>query len=167
MNIADWVRYNHAVRELYFKSLTKLPWVEIVKSRGISFDSIRNVFIHLTLVEDRWINYTIPGRFKEWVDPNFNDYTNFNQLQSYIIAVKNSTDKFLKNLTPESLRRCIVVPWGDKPDSSISIEIALSHMVMEDLIHYGELSAALWQMDREAPYLAFWKYMYNKEYLTP
>ncbi len=167
MNIADWVRYNHAVRELYFKSLAKLPWVEIVKSRGISFDSIRNVFIHLTLVEDRWINYTIPGRFEEWVDPNFNDYTNFNQLQSYMIVIKNSTEKFLENLTPESLRRYIVIPWGDKPDSNISIETALSHMVMEDLIHYGELSAALWQMDREAPYLAFWRYMYNKEHLTP
>ena len=40
-------------------------------------------------------------------------------------------------------------------------------MVMEDLVHYGELSAVLWQMDKEAPYLAFWRYMHNKEHLTP
>jgi uncharacterized damage-inducible protein DinB len=167
MDIIDSVRYNHAVRELYFESLTKLPWEEVVKSRGISFDSMRNVFIHITLVEDRWINYTIPGRFKEWVDPNFDAYTNFNQLQNYMIAVKNSTEHFLQNLTVESIKRCITIPWGNKADTSISIETALSHMVMEDLVHYGELSAMLWQMDIEAPYLAFWRFMYNKEHLTP
>ena len=83
MDIIDPVRYNHAVRKLYFKSMAKLPWEEVIKSRGASFDSMRNVFLHLTLVEDRWIRYIIPDRFREWVDPNFNDYTTFNQLKSY------------------------------------------------------------------------------------
>jgi hypothetical protein len=26
------------------------------------------------------------------------------------------------------------------------------------MIHYGELSAALWQMGLEAPYIGFWRY---------
>jgi uncharacterized damage-inducible protein DinB len=167
VDIADWVRYNHAVRELYFESIAELPWNEVIEPKGISFDSMRNVFIHLTLVEDRWINYTIPGRFKDWIDPIFDDYTTFNQLQNYMIAVKNSTEQFLKNLTIESIKRYITIPWGNKADTSISIETALSHMVMEDLVHYGELSAMLWQMNKEAPYLSFWRYMYNKEHLTP
>lgn len=167
LDIADWVRYNHAVRELYFEAMTKLAWEEVVKSRGLSFDSMRDVFIHLTLVEDRWINFTIPGRFKEWVDPNFNDYVNFNQLKSYLTEVKSRTEQFLKKLTPELLKRHIIIPWGNKPDSQIRIETALSHIVMEDLVHYGELSAVFWQMDKEAPYLAFWRYIYNKESLTP
>lgn len=166
MDIADWVRYNHAVRELYFDSLVKLTWEQVVRPRGISFDNIRNVFIHLTFVEDRWINYTILCRFKECLDPDFNNYNNFYQLQRYMISVKDSTEKFLKTLTVESLKRTIVVPWGDKPDLSISVETGLSHMVMEDLVHYGELSAMLWQMDKEPPYLAFWRYMVNKEHLT-
>jgi hypothetical protein len=36
-------------------------------------------------------------------------------------------------------------------------------MVMEDMVHYGELSAVLWQMNLEAPYLAFLRYMYKQE----
>jgi hypothetical protein len=36
-------------------------------------------------------------------------------------------------------------------------------MVIEDLVHYGELSALLWQMDAEAPYFAFWRYKYNND----
>jgi hypothetical protein len=31
-------------------------------------------------------------------------------------------------------------------------------MVMEDMVHYGELSAAFWQMGLEAPYRDFWRY---------
>jgi uncharacterized damage-inducible protein DinB len=128
---------------------------------------MRNVFIHLTLVEDRWINYIIPGRFKDWVDPNFDDYSTFDQLKSYMIKVKSSTEQYLKNLTAELLNKYITIPWGNKPDTRISVETILSHMVIENLVHYGELSAMLWQMDKEAPYLAFWRYMYNNEHLTP
>jgi hypothetical protein len=32
MDIIDSVRYNHAVRELYFESMAKLPWEEVIKS---------------------------------------------------------------------------------------------------------------------------------------
>jgi len=67
----------------------------------------------------------------------------------------------LNGVTLEELNRYVVIPWGDIPDTRISIETALSHMVVEDLLHYGELSDLLWQMDAEAPYLAFWRYKYN------
>jgi uncharacterized damage-inducible protein DinB len=58
----------------------------------------------------------------------------------------------------EELNRQIVVPWGDKPYTRVSVENVLTHMVLEDMIHYGELSAALWQMGLEAPYMGFWRY---------
>ena len=57
MQVSDLIYYNHIVRGLYFDSLTKLPWTHVVEPKGLSFDSIRNVFLHLTLVEDRWISY--------------------------------------------------------------------------------------------------------------
>ncbi|MGA3289977.1 MAG: DinB family protein [Candidatus Bathyarchaeia archaeon] len=60
MQVTDLVRYNHVVRGLYLDAMAKLPWSEVVKPKGLSFDSMRNVFLHLTLVEDRWINYLIP-----------------------------------------------------------------------------------------------------------
>ncbi len=163
MNIVNFVQYNHAVRELYYDAMMKLSWEEVIKPRGASFDSIRNVFLHLILVEDRWINYTIPGRLKDWVDQNFDDYTTFDALKSYMLYTKNSTEEYLQKLTQEELNRRITLPWGNTPNTCISVEIALTHMVTEDLIHYGELSALLLQMDKEAPYLAFWRYSYNKQ----
>ncbi len=167
MNTTELVRYNHAVRELYFNAFAKLPWTEVTKPRGLSFDSARNVFLHLTLVEDRWINYILPNRFTEWKDPDFETYQNIATLKTYMLHVKNATEKFLATTQPEDWQRKITIPWGDKPNTQITLETALTHMVMEDMIHYGELSAMLWQMNLEAPYLAFWRYKHNQNKTSP
>jgi len=53
----------------------------------------------------------------------------------------DATEGYLRELLAEELNRQIVVLWGDKPDTRISIETALTHMVIEDMVHYGELSA--------------------------
>ena len=78
-------------------------------------------------------------------------------LKRYMDAVKAKTEAYLSKLTAEELTREITVPFGEKP-TKISVEKGLTHMVLEDMIHYGELSAALWQMGLEAPYMGFWRY---------
>ena len=77
--------------------------------------------------------------------------------------VKGNTEKFLQNLKTEDWTRKVPNPWINKPDAAITIETALCHMVMEGMVHYGELSPVLWQLNLEAPYLAFLRYMYNQE----
>ena len=158
MQVKDLVFYNHVVRGLYFDAMAKLPWAEVVEPRGLSFDSMRNVFLHLTIVEDRWISYIIPGRLKEWVDLDFDAFKDMDALKIYAEHVKDATERYLRGLLAEELNRQIVVPWGDKPGTHISVETGLCQIVMEDMIHYGELSAALWQMNLDAPYLGFWRY---------
>ncbi len=158
MHVSYLIRYNHTVRELYLDAFAKLHWDEVTANKGLSFDSMRNVFLHLTLVEDRWINYIIPGRFKEWADPDFDVYYDVDSLKRYADAVRARTEAYLANLSTEELGKQIVVPWGDKPYAELSVEVCLCHMVLENMIHYGELSAALWQMGLEAPYMAFWRF---------
>jgi uncharacterized damage-inducible protein DinB len=161
MEVKDLVCYNHYVRGLYFDSMAKLPWDDVIKPLGLSFDSMRNVFLHLTVVEDRWISYIIPGRFNEWVDQNFDVYANIDSLKNYMLQTKNNTLAYLANASSRELNKQIVIPWGKTADTEISIQTALTHMVMEDMIHYGELSAALWQMGLEAPYMGFWRFKYE------
>lgn len=161
MELKDLIGYNHVVRELYFDAMSKLPWNEVVADKGLSFDSMRNVFLHLTLVEDRWINYIIPNRFDKWVDPNFDEFKNMDSLKNYMQQTKNNTQKYMQKLSSKELKKQITIPWGDKPDTSISVKTALYHMIMEDMIHYGELSAVLWQMKIDAPYIGFWRYKYQ------
>src|SRR5208283_3301318 len=158
MQVTDLMRYNHVVRGLYLDAMAKLPWTAVVEPIGLSFDSMRNVFLHLTFVEDRWISYIIPDRLSQWVDPNFDDFKDIDSLKKYVQQTEIKTEKYLEKLSNEELNRQVVIPWGNKPDTRISIETALCQIVIEDMIHYGELSALLWQMGIDAPYLGFWRY---------
>jgi uncharacterized damage-inducible protein DinB len=164
MTTADLVRYNHTVRELYLDALSKLPWAEVVSPKGLSFDSARNVLLHLTLVEDRWINYIIPNRFSDWKDPDFDSYQNIGALRKYAKATRASTEKFLSTLKPDDWTRKITLPWSNfKPNTQVTVETVLNHMVLENMVHYGELSALLWQMNQEAPYLAYCRFKFEIE----
>jgi uncharacterized damage-inducible protein DinB len=164
MNVEDLIRYNHAVRELYLEALAKLPWEEVVKARGLSFDSARNVFLHLTLVEDRWISYILPNRMGNWKDPYFETYQDLNSIRDYANRTKASTEKFLQEMKPHDWNKKATLPWKNFPSNTqITFETALTHMVLEDMIHYGELSAMLWQMNLEAPYLAFARFKLLQE----
>jgi uncharacterized damage-inducible protein DinB len=162
MEIRDLIGYNHTVRRLYLDSLAKLPWSEVVKPRCASFDCMRDVFLHLTLVEDRWVNYIIPDRFGLWVDPVFDQFKDLESLKKYALIVEEKTQNYLQTLIPQELNREIEVPWGEKPYPRLRVEDVLTHIVMEVMVHYGELSALLWQMGEEAPYRAYWRYKHQQ-----
>jgi uncharacterized damage-inducible protein DinB len=164
MVIADVVRYNHAVRDLYLEALGRLPWSQVIESRGLSFDSARNVFLHLTIVEDRWVNYILPNRYGDWKDLDFDGFADIGSLKRFANATKRSTEAFLDSLKPEDFSRKVTLPWTNyNPGSQVTVETALIHMVMEDMIHYGELSAMFWQMNLEAPYMAYCRYKLGQE----
>jgi uncharacterized damage-inducible protein DinB len=112
-------------------------------------------------VEDIWINYIIPGRFKDWTNTPFDEFKDFAELKKFMRYVKETTEAYLNRLTPQELDRSIILPWGDPAGTRISIEAALAHKVIEDLIHYGELSDLLFQEDAEPPHLGFWRYIHN------
>jgi uncharacterized damage-inducible protein DinB len=160
MDVSELVGYNDEIRSLFYGALSKLEWEEVAKSRSLSFDSMRDVFLHLTFVEDRWINYTLVGEFSKWKDPVFNDFRDFESLKTYMIHIHKNTDKFLKTLKPADYLNRVANPWIK--GASISLETGLTHMVLECMIHFGELSAVFWQIGKEAPYLAFLRYELNK-----
>ena len=161
MQVADLIRYNDIVRGLYLDAMAKLPWSEVVANKGLSFDSMRDVFLHLTLVEDRWVSFIIPGRMKEWVNPDFEAFKDLASLRKYADDVKARTEAYLAKLTEQELNRQVTVFWAEKP-TDIPVEKGLIHMVIEDMIHFGELSSAFWQMGLEAPYMGFWRYGISK-----
>ena len=160
MQVSDLIRYNHFVRGLYLDALARLPWAEVLANMGLSFDSMRDVFLHLTLVEDRWIGYIIPGRIKEWVNPDFDTFKDMDSLKRYADEVKVRTEAYLCKISDKELERQVNVHWGEKT-TDIPVEKGLMHMVIEDMIHYGELSAVFWQKGLEAPYSGFWRFRFT------
>jgi uncharacterized damage-inducible protein DinB len=119
---------------------------------------MRNVLLHLTRVEDRVVNYVIPERDTDWVGVDFDAFKSMDSLKNYMLQVKEKTENYLANLSDEELNRQLVIPWNVTSETKVNIETVLNHIVLEDMIHYGELSAAFWQMGLQAPYMSFWQY---------
>lgn len=57
--IVEFYRYNSFVRKRYLDAMEQLPWEEVVKDRGASFGSIRNVFLHVLDAYRRWFQAVI------------------------------------------------------------------------------------------------------------
>jgi len=159
MDIVELIRYNHAARRRYFQALANLPWDEVVRPRGASFDSMRNVFLHLTFMESRMIHYVIPGMTKDWVQPPFDDFKDMESMKRLMEDVEVRSEAYLKKLTPKKLSRDVVLPWRRDPPMTASVENILTMVALEDIHHYGELIALLWQAGEEAPYLSWLQYL--------
>ena len=46
MDAVKLIHYVHTVRESYLRALNELPWDEVIKDRGASFPSLRDIFTY-------------------------------------------------------------------------------------------------------------------------
>ena len=136
-----------------------LPWEEVVKGRGASFDSLRDILLHIIGVEDRTINYVIPGRTKDWVSLSPEEFRDMGSIKRRIQEVESKTNAYLAKITPDELDRKVEYPMWGKPPVSVRVEDILVHVVLESIHHFGELIALLWQMDVEPPHMGWITYV--------
>ena len=87
--------YSQAVRDRYLEQMISLPWAEVVKSRGASFDSIKNVFLHTVDAEDMLVNYVITGRAKEWVRGNSDDFVDIDSIRKRVQEVESKAKAYV------------------------------------------------------------------------
>jgi uncharacterized damage-inducible protein DinB len=153
------VEYSHAVRNRYVEQFVTLPWEEVVKSRGASFDSLRNVLLHTVDAEDRLVNYVIPGRVKDWVSRSPDDFGDMTSVRKRVKDVESKTVVYLAKLTSAELERRVEISRPGTPPLSVRVEDVLVHVVLENVHHFGELIALLWQIDVEPPHMGWIAYV--------
>jgi uncharacterized damage-inducible protein DinB len=95
----------------------------------------------------------------DWVDRPFDQFKDMGTIQRLVDEVESKTEDYLKKLTPEELKREVPMPWRKTPPNKASVESILIQVVTEDLYHYGELIALLWQMGAEGTYLPYFQYL--------
>ena len=153
MDIVHLIHYTHAVRRRYLKAMNELSWDEIVKDRGASFPSIRDIFLHALNAEDRLINYVILGKSEQWAPEDFGKFVNTKKIEERVNEVEKNVETYLEKLTKRELDRTIELPW--RKGIPIRIEDVLIHIAIEDASHMGELIALMWQFDKQPPYLSW------------
>ena len=159
MDSKNLFKYSQTLRNRYLEQIAQLPWEEVVKSRGASFDSIRNIFLHTIDAEDNLVNYVIPGRAKDWVSRNPDEFRDIDSIRKRAGEVESKTKTYVTSIEPTELERKVELPRREMPSIQARVEDVLVHVALENIHHFGELIALLWQMDIEPPHIGWIGYL--------
>jgi uncharacterized damage-inducible protein DinB len=155
MNSRDLFEYSQTLRNRYLEQIATLPWEDVVKSCGASFDSLRNIFLRTVDVEDRLVNYVISGRTKDWVSRSPDEFRDMDSIKKRATEVESKAKAYMARMEPAELERKVELPRGAMPSIMVRVEDVLVHTSLENIQHFRELIALLWQMDIEPPHLGW------------
>jgi uncharacterized damage-inducible protein DinB len=159
MNSKDLVEYSQSVRSRYIEQLWTLPWEEVTKNRGASFESVRNILLHTIDAEDRLVNDVVTGRTRDWVSRSPEEFRGMDSIKKRASETESETKAYLARLTPEELERKVDFSRPGMPPMIVRVEDILIHAALENIHHFGELIAVLWQMDVEPPRMGWLGYL--------
>lgn len=149
--------YSSAVRAKFSESLLGLPWDKVIKNREASFNSMRNVFVHMIEVEDLMVNWVIPGKSEAYPWDRFEEFDSLGKVAEYMEQVETRTRRFLEQTDHEQLSRKVTLNLRSGDTFELSAEECILQAFTEQLFHMGELIALFWQQDIKPPRMQwFW-----------
>ena len=151
-------RYATALKHRYFDALSKLPWEALVRNRDASFNSIRNIFLHLVNVEDFYGSLVLSKKAGKYSPYDFDSFNNMESIRRQMNEVEAKTKERLSSLGAKGLAG--KYEWT-RPDGVVvmgSGEDIVLHLALEQIHHFGELISLLWQMNVEPPHLGWLQY---------
>ena len=145
-------KYNSRVRRKYLATIWRLPVKQRYRSRGASFPSLVDIFLHV-LDAYRWWFYSVYAKNTSWKEyPIGQELT-----RAEAVREERRIDRFvhgvLTNTRSSDLSRTFSVPGGR--GRRISLRVLLLHMAEEELQHRGEMNALLWQVNVDPPVTGF------------
>ena len=158
INVIKLLEYNQELRSVYLDKLSELPWEEVVKDRGASFSSLRDIYLHCIICVDGFVNNILQG-FLSFPRINYDDYESIEMIREYLDQVESEANKYLSKITPEELSRKIERKQRDGSTNRATVEDYLIHLFQEEIHHIGELIALLWQMGESPPHMGWLQYI--------
>jgi len=159
IGIFDLMEYGRYTRRRYLEALGALPWEEVVKDRGASFNSLRDVFLHSIAASDACINYIIPGKLDDYTPPKFEEFQAIKKIRVFVDQFEAKVNQLLKKLTPNELSKKVNYRHRNGTFKEVTVEDVLVHAFLEEIYHRGELIALLWQMDIDPNFMGWIRYL--------
>lgn len=166
LRISNFYRYNSDVRKKYLDALAKLPWDAIVKDRGASYHSIRDVFIHVLDAYRYWFEYCIKDNITEYKRADRESFRNVDDIRRYELSVDSLVMTLVRGLSEEDLSKVHVIHDGHDTIRT-TMEAILIHMIEEELQHRGELNCMFWQQDIDPPITGYVGWLQEKMAKAP
>lgn len=153
-SIQKWYRYNSFARKKYLRLIfsKKISEKERYKSRGASFPSLVDIFVHVLDAYRWWFLYVYIDRMSEWKRLREAKRCSKKEVTEEEQKIDSYVMNFVNSLRPKDLYSPMRNQTGK---GTIELRKMLLHMVEEELQHRGELNALLWQMNVEPPITHF------------
>ena len=160
--IQEWYRYNSFVRKEYLGLIfsDKVPSKERYKSRGASFPSIVDIFVHVLDAYRWWFLFVYNDRMKDWSRLREQKKYTREEVAEEERSIDSYVMDFVNSLQPGDLRRKMK---DQRKGQTLELRQMLLHMVEEELQHRGEMNALLWQMDVDPPIVGFQDYLRKRK----
>jgi uncharacterized damage-inducible protein DinB len=155
--IRDLYRHKAEARRLYLRTIWDLPVKERYKDRGATFPSLVDIYLHI--LDDHRFWFIQGYRRQRFQDYPLGIRMSRSEAERATRDVERLTEEILEELRPRDLNRDIV-PLGDR--HPITIRGMLLQLNMGEPQHQGELNALLWQMDKVAPFLGYWRWRFPR-----
>ncbi len=153
LDYKDLFDYLRKARVKMIEALERLPSEELSRDRGISFGSIKNVFVHTVIAEDNWLHHIAVG--ESWSRLRAEDFTSLDEIKEFIKRVDAKTDKLLSETTEQDLQREIRIVGTNEMEQSYELGDILYQVPIQAIYHFGEILAEFWMMNLEAPYYSY------------
>lgn len=158
VTVVKLLEYNQELRHRYLDTLSELPWEEVIKDRGASFSSLRDIFVHCIVCVDGIINNILQGDLS-FPRINYEDYDTVEKIREYVDHVESQANMYLSKVTSEELTRIIERKQRDGSTILATVEDYLIHLFQEETHHIGEFIALLWQIDVIPPHMGWIQYL--------
>jgi len=161
LSYEDMFDYFKKARTKLIEAFERMPNEEFTKGRGLSFESIKDVFVHTVMVEDNWLHYRFAG-LGSGTSQKFQDFKNIKDVKKYIAEVDAKTAKLFGTITNQDLRKTFKRSLPNGKEEVLMLEHVLYHVPIEIIYHYGEIFAEFWKMNVDAPYHSYLAYSKEK-----
>ena len=160
--IQEWYRYNSFVRKKYLRLIfsDKVPSKERYKSKGASFPSIVDIFVHVIDTYRWWFLYVYGDRLKDWKRLRERKKYTEEEVVKEERRIDSYVMDFVNSLEPSNLKKKI---RNQRTGQTLELREMLLHMVEEELQHRGEMNALLWQMDVDPPIVGLHDYLRDRK----
>ena len=161
--------YHGWSRGKYLDLFARLPWRVLTRRRGSTFESIRNVHVHVLQVYAWWLVNFFGQRRLAWILTKRASPKSVRELRRMNRAIDAAAQRVVRRLGPEDFdRKRAPPPPPSRPGNAeavrkwrITPREVLWHMIEEDFLHHGEILCMLWQDDIEPPYTGVWWFEYD------
>lgn len=158
--------YHSWARNKYLDLFERLPWRVLTRKRGATFESMRNVHLHVMAVYASWLvrffgQKQLRPVLKQLDERRWTRIRSVNRMREIDRMVDSAVQAAARRLGANDFDRKKTVGRYQGIKMIATPREVLWHLVEEDFLHHGEILCMLWQDDIEPPYTGVWWFEYD------